>query len=116
MDAPQKPLTPAVYHTLLALAQGPLHGYAISADVEETTAGQVKMGPGTLYGTLQRLETAGMVKRAESTESDSIHEDRRRYHELTPRGRTALAAEAERLVGAVRLARERSVLGGADVG
>lgn len=107
-----KPLTPAVYHVLLALAGGPLHGYAISRDVDNATAGAVPMGPGTLYGSLQRMTEAGLVRNATGVESDASHEDRRRYYRLTDAGRAALQAEARRLEHAVDLARRRSVLDG----
>ncbi len=108
---PDKPLTPAVYHTLLALAEGPLHGYAISKDVEEATEGQLRMGPGTLYGTLQRMQKAGLLEEAPAEETDAVHAGRRRYYRLTAEGREALARETARLERAVRLARSRAVLG-----
>lgn len=107
-----KPLTPAVFHTLLALANGPLHGYAISQEVEDATEGQVRMGPGTLYGSLQRMQNAGFVHEAASAEAASgPHAERRRYYALTPGGRRALETEARRLEKAVTLARSRAVLG-----
>ena len=63
-SAPEEllPLSPAVYHILVALAEGELHGYAIMQDVAETTGGQIKMGPGTLYGTLKRMLEAGLIE------------------------------------------------------
>lgn len=112
-----KPLTPPVFHTLLALADGPLHGYAISQEVENATEGQVRMGPGTLYGSLQRMQDAGFVHEAVSAEAasrraaSSPHAERRRYYALTPSGRRALETEARRLEKAVNLARARAVLG-----
>jgi len=116
-DRAASPLTPVVYHTLLALVDGPLHGYAISQDVEKVTAGAVRMGPGTLYGTLQRLRESGLLREAGAEPAtDAVHADRRRYYELTPRGRDSLRAEAERLESAVRIARDRAVLGHADAG
>lgn len=106
-----KPLTPAVLHTLLALANGPLHGYAISQEVDSATEGQVRMGPGTLYGSLQRMQASGYVQQAASIEvSGGPHAERRRYYELTPAGRVALEAEARRLEKVVDLARSRAVL------
>lgn len=110
-DDSDRPLTPAVYHTLLALAEGPLHGYAISKDVEEASGGRVRMGPGTLYGTLQRLQKAGLLRESAATSSDAVHEERRRYYRLTASGKKALAREATRLEQAVELARARAVLG-----
>jgi len=109
-DSP-KPLTAVVFHVLLALAEGPKHGYAVSSAVEEASRGSVRMGPGTLYGSLQRMESAGLVAEAGDVESDASHEDRRRYYELTAEGRAALEAEAARLAHAVTVARASRVLG-----
>lgn len=111
-DASPKPLTPVVFHTLLALAGGPLHGYGISRKVDEATGGGVQMGPGTLYGSLQRMESAGLVTEADAVDSDASHADRRRYYVLTAAGRIALEAEAMRLQHAVHLARAADVLSG----
>lgn len=105
-------LTPVIYHTLLALSQAPKHGYAISQEVEEVTDGRVVMGPGTLYGTLQRLRERGWIRETEEVEADAPHADRRRYYELTAAGRTVLQGEARRLAGAAELARARAVLEG----
>jgi DNA-binding PadR family transcriptional regulator len=91
-----KPLPAASLHIVLALLDGELHGYALMRRVAELSDGAVKMGPGTLYGTLNRLvddglivETTDQVARAES--------ERRRYYELTPTGRAAANAELDRL-------------------
>ena len=114
-DTPQpstKPLTPVVFHTLLALAEGPLHGYAISSAVERMSQGAVRMGPGTLYGSLQRMQASEYVEEAEGGMSDASHEERRRYYALTRKGRQALEAEAARLERAVTLARTHHVLKG----
>jgi DNA-binding PadR family transcriptional regulator len=86
------PLTPAVFHVLLALANGPLHGYAIMRAVDDTAGQSIPTGPGSIYGTLQRLETAGLVK-----ESPANSEAGRRLFVLTATGRKALEAEAVRL-------------------
>jgi len=97
------PLTPAVLHVLLALAPGERHGYGILKDVLDQTGGEVRLGPGTLYGTLQRLmaldwveETAGRLAAAD---------ERRRYYRLTRLGRRSLEAEVERMDALVRTAR-----------
>ncbi len=105
-------LTPVVYHTLLALSQEPKHGYGISQEVSEVTEGRVTMGPGTLYGTLQRLNEKGWVRRTEQVDSAAPHAERRRYYELTRTGRAVLRDEARRLARAAELARERAVLRG----
>jgi len=102
------PLTPAVFHILLALANGPRHGYAILKDVVLQTDGAFKMGPGTLYGTLQRLMEQGWVEETAGT-GDPLDE-RRRYYRLCRGGRRALEAEVERMDLLVRVARsERAI-------
>lgn len=110
-DAPDH-LTPVIYHTLLALHAGPRHGYAISQEVAERTDGRVTMGPGTLYGTLQRLADRGWVERTDDVDAEGAHADRRRYHRLTDAGAVVLRAEARRLERAARLARDLAVLEG----
>jgi DNA-binding PadR family transcriptional regulator len=97
------PLTPAVFHVLLALADGPLHGYAIMQAVEESSG--ISMGPGTIYGTLERLEAGGFVK-----EVAGARGDRRRMFALQPAGRTALHEEAGRLSRLASLVRARKLV------
>ena len=98
-------LTPAVFHILLALADGPLHGYGIMQAVEGSAAGEPPMGPGTIYGSLQRMEEAGLVK-----ELAARTDDRRRVFTLLPAGRRALAQEAERLARLAALVREKRLI------
>ena len=106
------PLTPAVFQTLLALAGGVLHGYAIAQEVERATDGQVRMGPGTLYGTLQRLQELGYIKeRPSPSTADGAHEARRRYYGLTGEGRDALEADLKRLDAVVDFARRKLAAG-----
>ena len=112
-----KPLTPAVYHILLALAEGPRPGYAITAQIDEHTSGSIRMGPGTLYGSLRRMQGWGLVeplKEAPAGEEDAAdgRGASRRYYEITALGKGALREEAERLDHAVELARRYRVLGG----
>jgi DNA-binding PadR family transcriptional regulator len=97
------PLTPAVFHILLALADGPLHGYAIMQAVEESSG--APMGPGTVYGTLERLEASGLVK-----ELPAARTDRRRVFALQPAGREALQDEARRLSRLATLVRARRIV------
>jgi DNA-binding PadR family transcriptional regulator len=98
-------LTPVVFHVLLALADGPRHGYAIMKDVEGHTDGTLKMGAGTLYGTLQRLTESGWVAESEAPIAVSLRDERRRFYRLTPDGRKALGSEVSRLEDLIRLAR-----------
>jgi len=105
MKRPAPALTPAVFHILLALAAGPLHGYGIMQAVEETAGDEPRMGPGTIYGSLQRMEEAGLVK-----ELAARADDRRRMFALLPAGRRALALEAERVLRLAALVRNRRLL------
>lgn len=90
------PLRPTVLCVLRAVGQGHHHGYAIMQAVEETSAGAVRMGPGTLYGCLQRLCAAGLAQ--ETAERPKEDDDpRRRYYRLTELGQAVLDAEMERL-------------------
>jgi DNA-binding PadR family transcriptional regulator len=106
------PLTPAVFHILLALADGEKHGYAIMQEVEAVTAGQVTMGPGTLYGSIKRMLKASLIVETDERPDPALDDARRRYYELTAYGRAALNAEAERLARAVREAERKQVFGG----
>lgn len=101
------PLTPTVFHMLVALSAGPSHGYAIAREVEEVSEGQLVLGPGTLYGSLQRMVAADLIEEAENPGDDGLHSDRRRYYRITGLGRAALRAESERLMRAVDAVRER---------
>jgi DNA-binding PadR family transcriptional regulator len=105
------PLTPAIAHILLALADEDRHGYAIMQEVERMTAGAVRMGPGTLYGTIKRMLAAGLIDEADERPDPALDDERRRYYGSTPLGRAVIAAETERmaaLVGAARAKRVRA--------
>jgi len=99
------PLTPRVFHLLLALMDGPQHGYALMKEVEDRSGGKVRVGPGTLYEAVHTLRDRGLVAETEARPDD--HDARRRYYELTPFGRRVLAAETERLADLVDFARRR---------
>jgi DNA-binding PadR family transcriptional regulator len=105
------PLTPAVFHILLALSEGDKHGYAVIVDVRERTAGEVKLGTGTLYTAIKRLLERGLIRDTDvpAGEADD-NEERRRYYTLTELGQAVVQAEAERLERLVGIARERSLL------
>jgi DNA-binding PadR family transcriptional regulator len=103
--APFLPLTEAAFHVLLALADGPKHGYLILKDVEERTAGAVRMGTGTLYGLIKRFLDDELIV---ETRAD---DERRRPYKLTALGRDVAEAEAARLERMVRAARGVKLLG-----
>jgi DNA-binding PadR family transcriptional regulator len=104
------PLTPAVFNILLSLADGEKHGYAIMLEVEANTRGEVKMGPGTLYGSIKRMLEAGLVEEADERPDPALDDQRRRYYRLTGVGQRALKAEAERLSRQVAVARLKQIL------
>jgi len=96
------------YHVLLALASGPLHGYAIKDAVAAESSGTLAPRAGSLYRIVARLVTGGLVTDAEPDDAPAAHPGlARKYYGLTPRGRTALAAEARRLKGAAAVAEKR---------
>jgi DNA-binding PadR family transcriptional regulator len=102
---PSPPLSPAVLAILLSLSEGDKHGYAMMKDARLPRGGSVSMGPGTLYGSIDRMLRDGLVE-----ESDKQDDERRRYYRLTRRGRAALASELERLDAAVASARALGLL------
>ena len=95
------PLTPTVFNILLSLADGEKHGYAIMQEVEEATEGRTRMGPGTLYGSLDRMLKAGYIAESDRRPTANEDDERRRYYRLSSFGRRVLQAEAARLARAV---------------
>lgn len=106
------PLTPAVFNILLALADGEKHGYAIMNEVEANTQGEVKMGPGTLYGSIKRMIATRLIEETDERPDTAMDDQRRRYYRLSGQGLRVLQAEAERLARQVELARLKHVLAG----
>ena len=92
-----EPLTPAVFHILLALIEGEKHGYGIMQEVRASTDGKFTMGPGTLYGTIKRLLDAGLVEESDDRPDPNLSSERRRYYRITSRGRIVAKSEAERI-------------------
>ena len=105
------PLTPAVFHILLALADGERHGYAIMRDVAANTGGQIQMGPGTLYGTVKRMIASDLIEESDERPDPALDDERRRYYRLTGLGRRVAAAEASRLASLVQLAQAKRLVG-----
>ena len=104
------PLTPAMFHVLVALADDDRHGYAIIKDVSARTVGRVELGTGTLYTALARLETLALVEETDPRSRPADDDERRRYYRLTPKGRTVLKAETERLDALLRQARRKGIV------
>ncbi|MFN8376031.1 MAG: PadR family transcriptional regulator [Anaerolineae bacterium] len=106
----QIPLTPAVFHILLALADNERHGYGIMQEVLANSDGQLKMGPGTLYGTIKRMMRDALIEETEERPDPAADDERRRYYRLTDVGRRALNAESARLRRMVTIAQMKRVL------
>ena len=106
-EADLLPLSPQVFHILIALAAGDQHGYAIMQEVATRTNGKMRLSPGTLYGSVKRMLEQGLI--VELRESERPHEseddERRRYYRLTPFGRKVAKLEAARLSEALEHAR-----------
>jgi DNA-binding PadR family transcriptional regulator len=106
------PLTPPVFHILLALADEERHGYGIMQDVARQTNDALQLGPGTLYGCLKRMLAAGLVEESDERPDRELNDERRRYYRMTALGRRTVRAEARRLAEAVTAARARLGLAG----
>ncbi len=105
------PLTPAVFHILLALADQERHGLGVMDDVERRTGGAVLLGPGTLYGTIKRMVASNLIEQSERRPAPEEDDTRRRYYRLTRLGRQVVTLEAERLEVLVGVAKDKRVLG-----
>jgi DNA-binding PadR family transcriptional regulator len=105
------PLTPAVFHILLALSDGERHGYGIMREVAESTNDRIRLGPGTLYGTVKRLLEAGWVEESDRRPDPKADDERRRYYRLTGLGQRAVAAEARRYDEMAKLVRRKRLVG-----
>jgi len=110
------PLTPAMFHILLALADKERHGYHIMREVDERTSGSVKLGPGTLYGSIKRMMADGLIEELEERPDPELDDERRRYYRLTDFGFRVATAEAQRLEQMVRSARAKKLLPRAKAG
>jgi DNA-binding PadR family transcriptional regulator len=108
-NTPNTPLTPAVLHILLALSTEERHGYGIMKEVESDSGGKVKMGPGTLYGSLGRMMEAGLIRECDKKIDPELDDERRVYYKITALGQATLAAELERYREVVAIARKRQL-------
>ena len=103
------PLLPATFHILVALADEDRHGYAIIQDVAARTDGTIRLSPGTLYRSIQRMLEEGLIVETDERPSPEDEDERRRYYRLTTLGTAVAQAEAARLMDLVRMARERGL-------
>src|SRR5919197_3461780 len=103
------PLQPATFHILVALAGEDRHGYAIIQDVAARTSGAIRLSPGTLYRSIQRMLEDGLIIETHERPAPEFDDERRRYSRLTPLGSAVARAEAARLMDLVRMARARGL-------
>jgi DNA-binding PadR family transcriptional regulator len=104
------PLTPAVFHILLALADGERHGYGVMQEVALRTDGKLRMGPGTLYGSIKRMLAEGLIMESGERPDPALDDERRRYYRLTDFGQRVAKAEAQRLMQLLRVAHSKRLL------
>jgi DNA-binding PadR family transcriptional regulator len=104
------PITPAVFLIMLALADGELHGYGIMQEAQRITGGGTRLGPGTLYRSIQRMVIDGLIEELDIALDDETDDERRRYYRLTTRGRAVARGQAQRLAVLVDTARDRKLL------
>jgi DNA-binding PadR family transcriptional regulator len=106
VEEPQSflPLPTATLHILVALTSGEKHGYAIMGEVEALSDGAVRMGPGTLYGSIKRLLADGLIEESEERPDPELDDQRRRYYKLTGLGERVCTAELQRLQALIRRA------------
>jgi len=102
-------LSPATFHILMSLAEEERHGYAIIQDVEASTDGELRLSPGTLYRTIQRMVEDGLIVESNRRPAARFDDERRRYYRITPLGVAAARGELRRLSQLVRLGRERGL-------
>lgn len=101
------PLSPAVFHILLSLAEGERHGYALKREIAQRTGGKLHPGPGVLYGSINRMLELGLIEESDARPDPHLDDERRRYYRITPLGRQAARAEAARMRELVELAAAR---------
>ena len=104
------PLTPPMLHTLVALADGEKHGYAILKEITRRTDGSVRLSAGTLYALVRRATADGLIVESDERPDPSLDDERRRYYRLTPHGRRVAVAEIARLESIVEMARAKNLV------
>ncbi|MGH2505861.1 MAG: PadR family transcriptional regulator [Ktedonobacteraceae bacterium] len=106
------PLSPAVFHILLALADGERHGYSIMQEIIEQTGGNLRIGPTTLYRSIKQMLEGGLIVEVAERPDAALDDERRRYYRLTTFGQQVARAEVHRLEQALTVARHKTLLGG----
>jgi DNA-binding PadR family transcriptional regulator len=104
------PLSPAMFHVLVALADGEKHGYAILKEVSRNTDGRVRLGPGTLYAVIRRFVDAELIAESDERPDPALDDERRRYYRLLDAGRQVVRAELARMEQAIALARDKRLV------
>lgn len=107
----QTPLTPAVLHILIALADGERHGYGIMQEIRQFTGEQFTLGPGTLYRSIRQMLDMGLIEESETRADPALDDERRRYYQLTGLGRRTAQAEMARLENLLNVSRMRQLYG-----
>jgi DNA-binding PadR family transcriptional regulator len=105
-----------MFHILLALADGERHGYSVMQEVESATGGKMRLGPGTLYGSIKRMPADALIVESYDRPDPEMDDERRRYYHLTDMGRRVAVAEAQRLAELVSAARAKRLLSKTQVG
>ena len=108
------PLSPAVFHILLVLADGESHGYGIMQQIATISGGALKIGAGTLYRSIKQMLEHNLIVESDERIDPKLSDERRRYYRLTEHGQRVAQAEAERLATLVRVAQARHLIGGAS--
>jgi len=101
------PLSPTIFHMLLALGEGERHGYALKREILQRTGGKLNLGSGALYGSINKMLEQGLIEESEERPDAHLDDERRRYYRITPLGKRAARAEAVRMRQLVRLAEDR---------
>ena len=98
------PLSPAFFHILLSLGEGERHGYALKREISRRTGGKVNLGPGVLYGSINKMLEIGLIEESDDRPDPHLDDERRRYYRITPYGRKVAQAEASRMRELAQLA------------
>ncbi len=98
------PLSPAFFHILLSLGEGERHGYALKREISRRTDGKLKLGPGVLYGSINKMLELGLIEESDDRPDPHLDDERRRYYRITDYGRKVAQAEAARMRELARLA------------